>query len=313
MVSMAGAESADTFTGDSDTTSGNWSTKQSIGEGTGTSGMSIISQWKVLTATSAQSWTATFTAADARASYILVIETDALARGAGSNSATESATTITFTEAMASGSTGVICFAADNAGANGSAANIPTSLTDSKSNTWTLQQTQVYDNGAASAGAEVGIYTSLLGTAIARGDTVAVTYQAVNVVAKAWGIWEFAGYTYGTTTATNTGTSTSLSLSNGTITNANVVISAAAIEGGLPATTFDTDTTNGSWSTNLADASGSGATGDMGMVSQYKIVNATGAQTWNLTITFLDWATAGITLAPPATTGTYLHFFDFFP
>ena len=47
VVGAGGAEDADSWTGDSDTTRGSWSTKQSIGFGFGTSGVTVVSQYKV--------------------------------------------------------------------------------------------------------------------------------------------------------------------------------------------------------------------------------------------------------------------------
>ena len=314
IIGMAAAESADTFTGDADTTNGNWSTKQSTGVGSGASGNSILSQAKVVTATADQTFNPTLTSADVRLAWIGVEETDSRARAANQDATAGASVTITFTEPIAAGSTAVLCLAADNAGSNGSAANIPTSLTDSKSNSWTLRSTVINDPGAASAGVEIGVYTSLLGTAIARDDTVTVTWQAVNVTAKAWGVWEFSGYLYSSAASTNTGTGTGVSQNNGSVPNANAVIAAVGIEGPDTVTAYDTDTTNGSWSSALEHSSGSSATGDMTMVSQYKIVNATGTQTMNLTMTSADWAGAGVILAPPSSNNTaYLHFLDFFP
>jgi hypothetical protein len=118
-----------------------------------------------------------------------------LARSVGRDAASSTTTTITLTDPIAAGSTGVLGLSADNMGALGAAANIPTSITDSKSNTWTLRQTVINDPGAAGGGIEVGIYTCLLGTALARGDTLTVTYP-VAVASDTWVIWEFAGYVF---------------------------------------------------------------------------------------------------------------------
>jgi hypothetical protein len=64
VIGGGGAESANTWTGDSDTTNGNWSTQQANGFGTGTSGMSVTSQAKVVTADATQTYNPTLTSAD---------------------------------------------------------------------------------------------------------------------------------------------------------------------------------------------------------------------------------------------------------
>jgi hypothetical protein len=315
VIGMAGSESADLFTGDSDSTGGTWSTKQSTGQGSSTSGMSVISQWKITTTSADQGYDVTVSSAsDNRALTINILDTDAKCRAASGDAGGGTTTTITLYNALSAGSTGVVCLAVDNAGLNGSDANIPTSLTDTDGNTWTLRNTIINDPGAASGGVEVGIYTSLLATALSIGDTITITYP-VSVTAKAWIIWEFSGYTYSATASTNIGTSTGPTLTTGTVTNANVVIGAMGAEGPDTITAYDTDTSNGSWSSQANAATGTSVTGDMAVASQYKIVTATASQTWNLTMTSTDWATAGVILNPAVAGGppAYLHFLDFFP
>jgi hypothetical protein len=56
--------SSDTFTGDSDTTNGNWVLLTATGAGTTTSGAAIRGQYKIVTASGAQAWGPTFTARD---------------------------------------------------------------------------------------------------------------------------------------------------------------------------------------------------------------------------------------------------------
>jgi hypothetical protein len=64
VIGWGGAESADTWAGDADTTNGTWSTHQHAAAGTGASGMSITSQAKVVTATATQTYNPTLTSAD---------------------------------------------------------------------------------------------------------------------------------------------------------------------------------------------------------------------------------------------------------
>lgn len=68
------SETNNALTGDSDTTNGSWSTAQTTSAGSGATGVSIITQQKVVTGTGTQSYTATHTAADCIAAYIIVQE-----------------------------------------------------------------------------------------------------------------------------------------------------------------------------------------------------------------------------------------------
>jgi hypothetical protein len=64
VIGGGGAESADTWAQDGDTSNGSWSAHQHTGFGTGTSGISITSQTKVVTGTATQTYNPTLTSAD---------------------------------------------------------------------------------------------------------------------------------------------------------------------------------------------------------------------------------------------------------
>jgi hypothetical protein len=64
VIGGGGAESADTWAGDADTTNGSWATHQHAGFGTGTNGMSLTTQTKVVSATATQTYNPTLTSAD---------------------------------------------------------------------------------------------------------------------------------------------------------------------------------------------------------------------------------------------------------
>src|SRR4029078_10483383 len=64
VIGWGGAESADTWAGDADTTNGTWSTHVHGASGTGTSGMSLTTQHKVVTATATQTYNPTLTSAE---------------------------------------------------------------------------------------------------------------------------------------------------------------------------------------------------------------------------------------------------------
>jgi hypothetical protein len=309
VVAMGAAESADTWAGDADTTNGTWSTQQHNGAGTGAAGMSISSQNKVVTASAIQTYNPTLTSADTRLAWAFFQEADIRARASAESAAIEATTTIDVVLPLASGSMGVLCVAADNNGAGGSAAVLPTSITDSKSNTWTLQKTAIYDPGAAAAGVEIGIYTSTLTTSLVVGDTLTMTYQAaVSVTGKCWSLWEFSNATGYSTGGVGAGSTTaSPSITTSSITAPNYVIAMAGAEGDntwVP----DSDTTNGTWSTMLTNGSGTGLAG-MTIISQYKTVSTSGTQTYNPTLTSADVIDGWIELTAPATQNAFFTLF----
>lgn len=138
---------------------------------------------------------------------------------------------------------------------------------------------------ATSAGA---IRTEIWGIKTTQGwaaaTAVAVTLSA-SVTAKACVMQEFFGASLNLRGTAGSGTSTagtpSAATSGTALVAGDLVIGAAGIEGATNFTT-DTDTTNGSWSTILgAITSGGGGATNCGVVQQYKIVTATGVQTYN--------------------------------
>ena len=74
VVGGGGAESADTWTGDADTTNGSWTTQQHAAAGTGNTGMSVTSQVKTVTATATQTYNPTLTSADQIIGWIQLTE-----------------------------------------------------------------------------------------------------------------------------------------------------------------------------------------------------------------------------------------------
>jgi hypothetical protein len=291
VIAMVGAEWSDVFTGDSDTTNGSWSTAQHTGVGPASiAGMSIISQWKVVTAYATQSYDVTLSsAADCSYLYATFVETDPKVRTIVANGNTGTTSSVVFNYPLAAGSIGVLCLAADNAGASGSTTNLPTTPVDSKSNTWTLQKTIINDPTTALTGVEIGIYTSVLTTPLVVGDTMTITYP-VTVPSKAWVVWEFAptgagAMTYvtgGTGTAANTASPT---VTTGSIANGDYVVAMCGAEGAAGGNDFsgDVGTTNGTWKTQATIGGGSAGATSIHITTQYKKVTATATQTYNPT------------------------------
>jgi hypothetical protein len=190
---------------------------------------------------------------------------------------------------MTVGNVLIIRTAADNSGGGGAARNI--TVTNQSGTPINLTTDIAYqrnnDPGAASAGVTVNV---VLAEITATSGTVRITYSGSVVqagVAEEWSGLKYPGAGLSADVIDNVGTAStnlaSLALTN--VVSGNVAYGAIAIEGPNADTfTQDADTTNGSWS-NLTKLATTNATADtnMAIVGGYKIVSATGNQTYNPT------------------------------
>lgn len=211
-------------------------------------------------------------------------------RGTGGN--TTSAINIAITPAsnFTAGSMAVLALAYDNAGTQG--ADPFSSITDSVGNTWTSRQNALNDPGAANAGSTLRIFTSNIST-LTTANSITVTFTT-NTGAKAWSLTEIttgdltATYPSYSTGGVTTGSNTTPTITSGSIISGNVIFGAMGSEGNATVTA-DSDTTNGTWSTQQTVAQGTG-TGGIEVASQYKVTTGTGTQTYNLTLSATgDW------------------------
>ena len=116
-------------------------------------------------------------------------------RGVGGDNSAGTSHSVSPTANLTPGTLGILCIALDNAGSLGNAAAAPAGpISDSAGNVWLRRMNGWYDNGAASAGVEVAIYTSNLnGIGFRTTDTLVLTWiSGVSVTAKAWTIQECA-------------------------------------------------------------------------------------------------------------------------
>jgi hypothetical protein len=291
------ARSADTFTGDSDTLNGSWSTMQHVASGTL---CSLMTQWKVVTAGGQQTFNPTLTSAAQTSVLARAVEVPSNVRSI--NPGTASGTSVTWSprQTLLAGSLGVFCLSLDNAGTASAAA--PTPVTDSAGNVWTQQMDAIYSPGAASAGAEIAIYTAPISSNFLSTSTITFTWAGgVTVVSKIGVFYEFVpttgnsyafvsgGFGNGTGAATTTPTVTTASIANG-----DVVIGMAGAKASAD-WTADSDTLNGNWSQLVQENASSGTASGRCVTGQYKTVNANGAQTYNPTQsaankTMIGWA-----------------------
>lgn len=208
-------------------------------------------------------------------------------RGAGTNNT--SALTFTFSPAsnFTAGAMAVLCVACDNNDSSG-AAHSTFTVTDTLGNTWTRRSSPIYDPGAAAAGVEGAIFTTPMnGGTLTTGTVITVTFDAANT-AECWTLMEVVG-SVGTPTFKAQGVGTGSATASPTVTTSSrpsgqMVIGAIFNEHGTAQTpTGDSDTTNGSWSTMQTAEIGTTAAG-ITIISQRKVVTATGTQTYNPTL-----------------------------
>lgn len=176
-----------------------------------------------------------------------------------------------------------------------------TAVTDSAGNTWSRLTSQQNTDATPATFAALAIYGSTITNAL-TGGTVTLTAHASSAV-KDFTLYRFTGLSLtirGVNGGMGTGT-TPAALASSAPLDGDLVIAATVLEGPTADTwTADADTTGGSWSANVSDGTTGGtATNNITIRSQYKIVNATGTQTYNGSNSVSrDWCRALVVLAP---------------
>jgi hypothetical protein len=227
------------------------------------------------------------------------------ARGtATNNSSNTNGLTISPNGDFASNSIAVLVVAYDNSGSSGADPFGTGSVTDTLGNTWTSRHATLRDPASANAGCVLRIFTCDQNVLPLTSSTVITFTTQSNCTAKACALWEItaadvknADYS---TTGTGAGAATTTpSVTTGTITVEQLTVAAVAYETGSYSPTGDSDTTNGSWSTQQTARVGSGSTG-MAVATQTKLqATANSTQTYNTTgwTVAQDWASGWIVLA----------------
>ena len=221
--------------------------------------------------------------------------------GSGNSTTSTATLAVTSTLTYAVGDMVVVCIAADNNGASG--ASSISSVTDSKSHTYTQRRIDNADPGAAAAGQTSAIYTTTVTTAMTTSDVITANFSP-NTTSKAMVIYRVVGssteFPVYLSNGGVTGTTANPSLTSTSITNGDTVFYSLARESNA-AITADSDATNGSWSTNHTATASTGTVATSSMVSsQRKTVTATATQTYNVTAVASDWALSYIVLNPKA-------------
>lgn len=197
------------------------------------------------------------------------------------------------TATLAVGSLGVLCIAADNAGSAGAALMGPASWNDAKGNVWTLRQDALYDNGAASAGIEMLIYTAPITVALLTTDAGTITWAGgVSPVAKVWTWYEVIPSANSEAVYLTGGTIAGATAANAQVTTASIAVSDAVIAGyfaeNVAAVTGDADTTNGTWTAQQTATIGTTTSG-VRIATQQKVqTTAAGTQSYDATVVSQD-------------------------
>lgn len=219
--------------------------------------------------------------------------------GSGQNLTTSTSTAIDLPSAgsIATGDYLVARVALDNAGTNGAAPSL--TVTDPRSNTWTVVGPGNVDPGAANAGSTCYIAYAKVVNAYTNGDDLTFNHSpttpAKAIVVEEWhGVDSASPVAVASTTAT--GTSGAPSIARTPLVAGQLFYAALSVEGPTGDTfTQDTDTTDGAWQTltRLSTTSGTAASNQT-INGVAKLVTGATAQTWNPTITSRDWAAVAL-------------------
>lgn len=202
----------------------------------------------------------------------------------------------TYPAAISSGHYAILLLAMDNAGSAGANAAAPTTASDNAGNSYTRRIDGIYDNGAASAGVEVAVYSAKIATAVTTSNTITFTWiSGVSVTAKAMivkdltvGAGKALGFVTGAAFTCGTCTTGTPSITTGTIPVGDLTVGVCGAES-ADTFTIDSDSTNGTWdSTNVHTGVGSGTSG-MSVDGQGKVQTTTNStQQFNPTLTSVD-------------------------
>lgn len=218
-----------------------------------------------------------------------------------------------FAQSQASGTTAIITTGATAAvgkfiivavACDPATASTPTiSATDSAGNTYTLD---AYNNNffAIANGVVGAILSAPVTSQLNSGGTITVTFGTA-ITAKVAQAFYGDGIGGLRSATTASGLSASPSVTDANPQNGDLVIGRTMIEDTGNTATLDSDTTNGSWTTDsgrIDSQVGSNHSG-VEMFSQSKIVNANGSQTYDIAIGPTDaWVSIAAVYSPPSPT-----------
>jgi hypothetical protein len=223
----------------------------------------------------------------------------------GNNGTKTAGTTlvVTTTAEIPSGALVVVRGAWDNTG-TGTTSPTPTGTVSGASLTWT-KRGERGSGSASAAGVVGGVFTAPVTTAVASGTNITLTVSA-SVTARNLVVEYVAGASYSAVAAVTNGATTGAATVTISPTAIGQMVHGVVYGEGDTSTAFsqDTDTTNGSWDTlPLFGTTGNNANANVVSVGGFKIVTATGAQTYNpatFTPGGADWVATAIVLTANA-------------
>lgn len=228
-------------------------------------------------------------------------------RGVRNSTGTGTATvTLTNPTLITPGNYLIARVAVDNSGSAGARPGL--AITDSRGHTWIDPAGALQDPGAASAGCACYLAYVRVDIAYQAGDTVVFTWTNGTpisaIVIEEWsGIRSSTPEAVAQTTANNVSTTAQPAISRTpTAAGQLMYVACAAEQQGTEWGAQDSDTTNGSWIDLTKDAANTGTHDtSMAVYGGAKVVTASGAQTWNNTLSVTgDWAACAIVFAAEA-------------
>lgn len=231
----------------------------------------------------------------------MAIEVVSVATAGNRNS--EASTSTTLLQDASPGDLILVAIAADNAGTSGAAAI--SGVSDDSGNTYSQVEIQNRTPGnAANDGCTVAIYGSVVVNTITNAVNLVTIAWSPNVSAKAIVIVRIRNadptpYSK----PKNSGSGTTYTSNASTSMSAGDLFFGAVANESNTAPGTDTDTTNGSWSSDGAVSAGSGGDATkMALRASWKVVAGAGAQTLNgSTGANTDWALVAALYQAPAT------------
>lgn len=191
----------------------------------------------------------------------------------------------------------------DNSGLNGARPGL--TVTDTQGHTWTVGTGALQDPGAANAGVACYVAYTKITTQIVNGNTITFTWGTGSPPAKALVAEEWANIRKITPldqaeVQANGASGTPSIIGNPTKANY-LVYGCLGVEcGTIDDYVEDTDTTSGFWFIQARAGAGTTTSGQT-VAGAYKVVSASGNQTWNPTITSRDWAQVILVFAQETT------------
>lgn len=284
-----------TLTGDSDTTDGSWSNITSTGTtgGSADTNQAIVQQEKIVTGTTQQNWGISSNPSSFEGNgQLFHFGLEATRRpyrshyfGGTNNKSAGTTTSFTYTGTVPTGTLVAVSCVRDDVASD----PVTDTFSDGTGNTWTLvSQGSGHSDGTAANGVVHCVFYCVLTTAWS--GTMTLTWTHASVTARAMfaeGFTKPSNRTWSIGSASGQSGLGLASCTTASVASDVLVAGYAGVEGDWAATYLasnDNDSTNGRWSfqTPIKGTTGGTANTNVYTFGQYKVVNASGTQTFNI-------------------------------